>query len=95
MLELMGVTPDHVAATIRGAGIWGLRDSTSFMNPVVRYLNQNLDLGAKIEVGADGTTLRMLHQGQIQEMRLPAPVKGFLGRFHRGSYPELEAERGS
>jgi hypothetical protein len=46
MLELLGASPDHVAATMRGAGIRGLRDSTSFMNPIVRYLNQNLNIGA-------------------------------------------------
>jgi hypothetical protein len=93
ILELMGGTPDHVAATMRGARIKGLRDSTSFMNPVVRYLNHNLELGARLEVGADGTALRMLHKGKIQELKLPAPVKEFLERFHRGLYPELEAEQ--
>src|SRR5690349_12209827 len=86
MLELMGASPDHVAATMRRAEIRGLRDSTSFMNPIVRYLNQNMDIGARLEVGADGTMLWMQYQGQIQAIRLPGPVKDFLERFHGGSY---------
>ena len=76
---------------MRGAEIKGLRDSTSFM-PIVRYLNHNLDLGARLEVEADGTTLRMLHEGTIQELKLPEPVRGFLERFHRGLYPHIEAQ---
>jgi hypothetical protein len=95
VLELLGDTPDHVAATLRGAKIQGLRDSTSFMNPLVRYINQKLDIGAKIEIGAGGTILRMFHQGNIQEMNLPVPVKEFLERFHRGAYPELELHLGN
>lgn len=90
-LELMGHSPDHVAATLRGANVRGLRDTTSFMNPIVRYVNQNLDIGAMLEVGAGGTVLRILHHGKIHEMELPDPVRNFLERFHRGLYPELEA----
>jgi len=41
-----GHPPEEVAATLRAAGVRGLRDSTSFLDPLVRYLNRTLDIGA-------------------------------------------------
>src|SRR5262245_37129415 len=89
LLTDIGAMPEEVAAVLRSAEVRGLRDSTSFMNPIVRYINRRLDIGAKLEVGADGTTLRMYGE-EIQELTLPLPVQGFLQCFHRGLYPELE-----
>jgi hypothetical protein len=91
-LEEMGVTPEAVAATVRRERVVGMRDSSSFMNPIVRYLNRNLDLGGKLEVGAGGTMLRMQLEGKVREVPLPLPVQGFLDCFHRGLYPDLEAK---
>jgi hypothetical protein len=89
-LAAMGSTPDQVAATVRAARVLGLRDSTSFLDPVVRYLNRNLDIGGKLEVGAGGAVLRLQLDGRLREVPLPVAVQVFLDGFHRGLYPDLE-----
>jgi hypothetical protein len=89
-LEAMGSTPDQVADAVRRMRVVGLRDSTSFMNPVVRYLNRNLNIGGKLEVGAGGTVLRLMYDGRLTQVTLPVPVQVFLDGFHRGLYPDLE-----
>jgi hypothetical protein len=94
MLEGMGSSPDQVAGAVRRAGVCGVRDSTSFMNPVVRYLNRSLDIGGKLEVGAGGTVLRLLLDGRLREVPLPVAVQGFLDCFHRGLDPDLETREG-
>jgi hypothetical protein len=90
LLSKMGATPDEVATTVRSIRVRGRRDSTSFLNPVVRYLNRNLTIGGKLEVGAGGTVLRLQRNGQLQEVTLPVAVQVFLDGFHRGLYPDLE-----
>ena len=47
----MGTTPEQVAERLMRERVQGMRDSCSFLNPIVRYLNRNLDLGGKLEVG--------------------------------------------
>ena len=94
LLSRMGSTPDEVAETLRAAGVLGLRDSTSFLNLVIRYLNRNLDIGGRMEVGSGGTTLRLRRGGKLSEVPLPAPVQEFLASFHRGLYPYLETPAG-
>ncbi|MBX6313677.1 MAG: hypothetical protein IRY99_12275 [Isosphaeraceae bacterium] len=89
VLELMGSTPDLVAATLRGAHIRGVPYSTSYRNPIVRYLKQTLDLGAYLELGPGGATLLIYQNDRILEIDLPEPVRGFLDRFHGGAYPEI------
>ena len=90
-LEGMGSSPEQVAATLRRVQIQGMRDSTSVMNPVVRYLNQNLNIGGRLEVGAGGATLYLQLAGKLKQVPLPVAVQGFLEFFHRGLYPDLEA----
>ena len=67
-----------------------MRDSTSFMNPVVGHLNRTLNIGGRLEVGAGGTVLRLQLEGKVQKVPLPLPVQAFLDCFHRGLYPDLE-----
>jgi hypothetical protein len=90
LLESLGGTPEEVAATLRAAGVRGLRDSTGFLNPVVRHLNRSLSIGGRLEVGAGGEVLRLQRGGKVSEARLPLAVQVFLDRFHRGLYPDLE-----
>jgi hypothetical protein len=94
LLERAGSTPEAVAATFRQAGVQGLRDSTSLMNPVVRYLNRTLSIGGRLEVGAGGAVLGLQLGGKVNEVALPLPVQVFPDGFHRGLYPELEAPKG-
>lgn len=91
MLEAVGSTPDQVAETLRQAGVRGMRDSTSFMNPIVRHLNRTLNIGGRLEVGAGGAVLRLQLDGKVREVPLPLPVQVFLDGFHRGLYPDLES----
>jgi hypothetical protein len=91
-LEGMGTLPDQVAEAIRRERVLGLRDSTSFMNPVIRYLNRTLNIGGKLEVGAGGTVLRLVHDGRLKQVTLPLPVQVLLDGFHRGLYPDLEEQ---
>jgi hypothetical protein len=91
LLGAMGATPDEVAGKLRTAGVRGLRDSTSFMNPVVRHVNRNLSVGGRMEVGAGGAVLRLHLGGKLREVPLPVAVQVFLDGFHRGLYPDLEA----
>jgi hypothetical protein len=90
LLAAMGGTPDEVAATLRAEGVRGLRDSPSVRNPVVRYLNRQLDIGGRLEVGTGGTVLRLFRGGRVQETPLPDAVRDFLAGFHGGRYPDLE-----
>jgi hypothetical protein len=92
LLCAIGASPDEVAATLRRACIRGMRGSTSLLNPIVRYLNQNLDIGGRLEVSSDGTATHLLPGGQLQQASLPISVQTFLNRFHRGLYPDLETE---
>jgi hypothetical protein len=89
-VQALGDTPEAVATTLRAAGVRGLRDSASFLNPLVRYLNRTLDIGGRLEVDAGGELLRLLQGNKVSELALPAAVQAFLDRFHAGLYPELE-----
>lgn len=89
LLAEMGRSQEEVAELLRTEGIRGRRDSTSFNNPIVRYVNRNLDVGAKLEVGGCGTLLR-IYEGKVTEMELPLPVQRFLRNFQQGMYPDLE-----
>jgi hypothetical protein len=92
LLVAIGSSPDEVAATLRCAGIHGMRDRTSFLNPIVRYLNQHLDIGGRLEVSATGTALHLLRGGKLQQTELPIAVQNFLDSFHQGVYPDLERD---
>jgi hypothetical protein len=89
-LEALGSTRDEGPETLRREHVHGMRDGSSFMNPVVRYLNRNLDLGGKLEVGASGTVIRFQLEGKVKVAGLPLPVQVLLDGFHRGLYSDLE-----
>ena len=86
----LGDSPEAVAAALRAAGVTGRRDSSSFQNPVVRYLNRTLVIGGRLEVGAGGQMLYLYREGSAVAFPIPDPVRDFLAAFHRGDYPDLE-----
>jgi hypothetical protein len=92
MLDAMGSTPDQVAETLRHARVRGMRDSTSFMNPVVRHLNRTLNIGGRLEVGAGGAVLRLQLEGKVREVPLPLPVQAFLDVASDGTTCDLHFE---
>jgi hypothetical protein len=88
LLESMGAIPDEVAATVRTAKVQGLIESSSFLNPIVRYLNRSLNIGGRLEIGAAGMHLRMQYGGTFYEVCLPPAAQEFLDRFHACRYPD-------
>jgi hypothetical protein len=93
LLARMGDTAEQVAQTLRSAGVRGLRGNTSFLNPIVRYLNWSIEIGGRLEV-VEGTALRLQLSGEVREAPLPPAVQAFLTAFHRGDFPHLEGTRG-
>jgi hypothetical protein len=87
----MGDTAEEVADRLRAEGIQGRRDSHSFENPIVRYVNRHLNIGYRLEVGPDGSVLRVVRGGQVQEAHLSDGVRDFLQKFQSGLYSDLEA----
>ena len=50
------------------------------MNLIARFINESLNVGGKLEVGAGGTLLRLQLDGRVREVPLPVAVQGFLSR---------------
>jgi len=90
LLSEMGDTPAEVAAKLAESGVQGSRNERRFHNPVIRYLNRNLDIGGMIEIPSESNVLRIVRQGKIRETSLPAGIALFLNQFHQGRYPDLE-----
>jgi hypothetical protein len=88
LLAGLGETAEQVAETLRAHRILGIRLATTFDNPIVRYLNRNLDIGGWLEVR--DSTLTLLRRSSSYQIALPAPVVEFLAAFDRGAYPHLE-----
>lgn len=88
-LVRMGDTPDGVAEVVRTARVIGRRESGSFENPLVRYLNRTVDIGGRMEVGSSGKVLLLYREGTAMSFPLPPAVREFLEAFHRGDYPDL------
>jgi hypothetical protein len=89
-LSNIGNSPEAVASVLWSAGVRGVRNGPSFENPKVRYVSRNLHINAKLEMGADGTTLRVLSEAGVYEVDLPLMVLGFLQGLHLGLFRELE-----
>jgi hypothetical protein len=84
-------TPGEVAAALRAARVEGLRDSTSFMNPIVCYLSRNLNIGGKLELRPGVAVLLLLLGGKVHEV--PLPLQVLLDGFHRGLHLDLETTK--
>lgn len=91
ILDQIGTTADEVAATLKENGIHGVRNTVRFLNPIVRYVQDELgDHTLLIDV-MSGTTARVVHRnGSQEQIGLPQAVKEFLERFNQGKYPDLE-----
>jgi hypothetical protein len=96
ILQGMGNAADEIAATLRAAGIHGVRNTARFLNPIVRYCQAHL-MG-------DRCAMDLMQPGIMRirlpdavprdavpiEVPLPAPVAQFLELFNHGAYPDLE-----
>jgi hypothetical protein len=90
ILAGMGQTPDEVAATLRAAGIKGVRNTVRFLNPIVKYSQQHILVdNYALDVMQPGI-LRMKVQTVTHNLALPRAVIDFLAAFDTGGYPDLE-----
>jgi hypothetical protein len=90
LLVTLGATSDDVGATLRTDGITAKIGATTFRNPIVRYINRHLDIGAHIIIPLGGDMLTVVRNGGRQTIQLPEPVSHFVHRFHAGEFPLLE-----
>jgi hypothetical protein len=89
LLQGLGGSADAVAATLRAAGIQGVRNTVRFLNPVVRYLQGQLRADASMDLIEPGKVRLRYGDGSREEAVLPAAVCQFLDAFNQGAYPEL------
>jgi hypothetical protein len=89
MLQQMGSNADEVAATLRAAGVQGVRNTVRVLNPIVRYVQNTL---RQDHLDADVMTGKTFHTHGVgrQEVALPQAVLDFLDTFNRGNHPDLE-----
>ncbi len=91
ILTELGETPDDVAASLRAAGIKGVRNTVRFLNPVIRYCQSQLRIDEYALDLIQKKMLRMLlPNGTRVEVVVPPPVHEFLLAFHSGGHPDLE-----
>jgi hypothetical protein len=87
----MGNAADEIAATLRAAGIHGVRNTVRFLNPIVRYCQAHLaGNGYAVDVMQPGVMRIRLPDQLPMEIPLPSPVAQFLDLFNHGAYPDLE-----
>ena len=90
LLANLGSTADEVAATIKAHGIQGIRNTVRFLNPLIRYLQTQMQLNPLTMDLILGDRLRMRHDnGTQEETPIPQAVLQFLDAFNQGVYPEL------
>ena len=90
MLDELGGSADEVAATLRGLGIQGVRNTVRFLNPIVRYANTKVTSAYGIDLILVDRLRIVFADGRVEVVGVPEAVLRFLESFHRGLYPELE-----
>jgi hypothetical protein len=92
LLAGLGATADEINAALRAEGVRARRLSTSFDNPIVRYLYRHLDIGGRLDIPLGSPVLTVAREGTWLSIPLPDAVCNFLQRFHDGHYPQLELD---
>ena len=90
LLAGLGATADEINARLRAEGVRARRLSTSFDNPIVRYVYRHLDIGGRLDIPLGSMVLTIAREGTWLSVPVPDPVREFLDRFHDGQYPQLE-----
>jgi hypothetical protein len=89
LLLQAGATADEVAATLHRLDVRGHRGSAAFNNPIVRYLYRTLDIGVRLAIIDGSVVVGLVLDGRTETVSLPAAVREFLDRFHKGFYLDL------
>jgi hypothetical protein len=91
ILSDLGGSVDAVAATLKTAGITGVRNTVSFLNPIVRYCQGQLSIDHYIIDVIQTNWVRIVLPGDvIHDVRLPTQARAFLDAFNAGAFPDLE-----
>jgi hypothetical protein len=88
MLRSLGKTANEVASTLKGKGIQGVPNTIRHLNPIVRYVQEQVEAACNIHLVDNKLTIRFL-DGREQEQAIPQPVQEFLDAFNEGKYPDL------
>jgi hypothetical protein len=88
----LGDSADEIAAALDRHQIWGVRNTVRFLNPIVRYVQQELGIGPFNADLTDPETIRVALDGTTIRTGLRQPIRDFLDAFNDGAYPELEAD---
>jgi hypothetical protein len=90
LLTAVGKTVREVASALLAERITGRRGSTTFRNPIVRYINRHLDIGGYMTIPIEGGVMTVVREGTRQTIQIPDAVNTFLNHFHGGEFPLLE-----
>lgn len=92
LLAGLGANPDEINAVLRDKGVRARRLSTSFDNPIVRYVYRHLDIGGRLDIPLGSQVLTIAREGTWLSIPLSESIREFLDRFHAGYYPQLELD---
>jgi hypothetical protein len=90
LLTALGTTACEVASALRAEMITARRGATTFRNPIVRYINRHLDIGAHMIIPIESGDLTVVRNGSRRTIQIPNAVSNFLNDFHSGEFPLLE-----
>lgn len=90
LLAEMGRSPDEIALSLVREGILARRGSTCFHNPIIRFINRQIEVGGRMHIAVGSDVLTIARDGSWHTVCLPEPVCAFLDRFHAGEFPQVE-----
>ena len=90
LLAEMGRSPDEIALSLVREGILARRGNTCFDNPIVRFINRQMEVGGRMHIALGSDLLTIARDGSWHSVRLPEQVCAFLARFHAGEFPQIE-----
>jgi hypothetical protein len=92
LLGELGGSPDEIAQSFVRHGICARKGNTCFDNPIVRFINRQMDVGGRMHIALGSDLLTIARDGSWHTVRLPEPVCSFLARFHAGEFPQIEQQ---
>jgi hypothetical protein len=88
ILQSLGNSADDVAAALRAKGVRGAPNTIRHLNPIARYVQNEISGPCDIRVVDPTLTIRF-PDGRHQDVTMPPPVTQFLDAFNQGQYPDL------
>jgi hypothetical protein len=88
ILQSLGKSADEVAMALRAKGIRGAPNTIRHLNPIARYVQNEISGPCDIRI-VDSTLTIRFPDGRHQDVPMPLPVTEFLDAFNQGQYPDL------